>query len=403
MTSRSYGLRRFVAELRVMDDRLRRALEALAVCWLLGAGELRAHDFTVTQTLAVLRDDGTFQVEMTVDLDALLLGVGSGHDPAELAARVAALSPDELEVRTGRLRSLFERRIRVYFDGEPTRFVVTFPDREEGTLDPAWGEASLGIRARLTGRIPGDAERFSFRASRSFPLVDLRVVLPSSGVVERAPLPAGEESPGYDLDASRDQAAAAEESSAGSGDGVVEVFGRYLGLGFTHIVPLGLDHILFVLALFLLSAKLEPLLIQVTAFTLAHSVTLALSVLGVISLPSTVVEPLIALSIALVAAENLFTQRLHSWRIVVVFVFGLLHGLGFAGVLNELGLPAGALASALIAFNVGVELGQLAVIGVAFLLVALVRQKQWYHERVVIPASVALAAIGLFWFVQRLV
>jgi hydrogenase/urease accessory protein HupE len=182
----------------------------------------------------------------------------------------------------------------------------------------------------------------------------------------------------------------------------VEVFGRYLRLGFTHIVPFGLDHILFVLALFLLSAKLRPLLIQVTAFTVAHSVTLALSVLGVVSLPSSVVEPLIALSIALVALENLFTDRLHGWRVALVFAFGLLHGLGFAGVLRELGLPRGALANALISFNVGVELGQLAVVAGASLLVSAVWRKEWYRKRVVLPASGLLAAIGLFWFVERL-
>jgi hypothetical protein len=336
---------------------------------------------------------------MTVDLDALLLGVGPGHDPMELATRVAALPAEELAQRTERLRSLFERRVRVYFDGEATDFVVRFPDREEGTLDPAWGEASLGIRARLSGRAPEGAQRFAFRASRSFPLVDLRVVRASSEVVTRAILPAGEESPELGLDEVVEASAAARP---GAGSGAVEVFGRYLGLGFTHIVPLGIDHILFVLALFLLTTKPEPLLIQVTAFTLAHSVTLALSVLGILALPSAVVEPLIALSIALVAVENLFTDRLRTWRVALVFGFGLLHGFGFAGVLNELGLPAGALASALIAFNVGVEVGQLAVIGVALAAVAAFRKREWYRQRIVIPASIGLAAVGLFWFVQRL-
>ncbi|HVS14064.1 MAG TPA: HupE/UreJ family protein [Thermoanaerobaculia bacterium] len=370
----------------------------LAAALWVAAAPAAGHDFTVTETLALLRAEGSFVVEMTVDLDALLLGVGPGHDPMELSARVASLPPDELAARVGRLRSMFERRVRVYFDGEATPFVVTFPDREEGTLDPAWGAGSLGVRARLTGRIPAGARELAFRASRSFPLVTLRVVRPDTELVATAVLPAGEESPAYPLDAADEGGATA----AGAGEGQVAVFGRYLGLGFTHIVPLGLDHILFVLALFLLAAKARPLLIQVTAFTLAHSVTLALSVLGVVSLPSAVVEPLIALSIALVAVENLFTERLRSWRVAVVFGFGLLHGLGFAGVLSELGLPRGALASALIAFNVGVELGQLAVVGVALLLVAPLRGTPWYRTRVVLPASAALAAIGLFWFVQRL-
>ena len=391
-----------------MAGRTLSTLTAAAGC-LFAAGAVLAHDFTVTDTLAVLRADGSFQVEMTVDLDALALGVGPGHDPAALAARIAELPPAVLEERTERLRDLFARRVRVVFDGEPTDFVVRFPDREEGTLDPAWGEASLGVRARLSGRIPEGAESFSFRASRSFPLVDLRLVRATGERIERVALPAGEPSPEYPFEVEDEETAAAgarqasDGGPASGGRGAVEVFGRYLGLGFTHIVPLGLDHILFVLALFLLTSEPRPLLIQVTAFTLAHSLTLALSVLGVVSLPSSVVEPLIALSIALVAIENLLTERLHAWRVAVVFGFGLLHGLGFAGVLSELGLPAGALASALIAFNVGVELGQLAVIGAAFLLVGFARSETWYRPRVVFPASFLLAAIGLFWFVQRLV
>jgi hydrogenase/urease accessory protein HupE len=136
-----------------------------------------------------------------------------------------------------------------------------------------------------------------------------------------------------------------------------EVFRDYIGIGFTHIVPKGLDHILFVVGLFLLSPRLKPLLIQITSFTVAHSVTLALAMLGVISAPASIVEPLIAASIVFIAVENLATNRLSPWRPFVVFGFGLLHGLGFAGVLTEIGLSPAHFASGLIAFNVGVELG----------------------------------------------
>ena len=118
-----------------------------------------------------------------------------------------------------------------------------------------------------------------------------------------------------------------------------EIARQYLVLGYTHILPKGLDHILFVLGIFLLSPRVKPMLLQVTAFTIAHSITLGLSIYGVVSLPSRVVEPLIALSIAYVAIENLVTRELKPWRLALVFMFGLLHGLGFAGVLRELGLP----------------------------------------------------------------
>src|SRR6185436_10418310 len=132
-------------------------------------------------------------------------------------------------------------------------------------------------------------------------------------------------------------------------------------------VPLGLDHILFVLGMFLLSPRLKPVLSQVTAFTLAHSITLGLAMYGVLALSPRIVEPLIALSIAWIAVENLTTTTLRPWRIAVVFGFGLLHGMGFAGVLHELGLPRAEFLPALVSFNVGVECGQLLVIGVAYL------------------------------------
>jgi hydrogenase/urease accessory protein HupE len=175
----------------------------------------------------------------------------------------------------------------------------------------------------------------------------------------------------------------------------------YTVLGFTHILPKGLDHILFVLGIFLLSARWRPLLYQVTAFTVAHSITLALSLYGIVSLPPSVVEPLIALSIVYVAVENILVSGLRPWRVWVVFAFGLLHGLGFAGVLTELGLPEGEFVPALVAFNVGVELGQLAVILLALAAVGWCRNRPWYRSRVVIPASLVIAATGAWWTVER--
>jgi hypothetical protein len=191
---------------------------------------------------------------------------------------------------------------------------------------------------------------------------------------------------------------------------------QYLWLGYVHILPRGLDHILFVLGLFLhpttqrprrgdpglLSPRLKPLLLQVTAFTVAHSITLGLSIYGLVSLPSQIVEPLIALSIAYVAIENLVTRELKPWRVALVFTFGLLHGLGFAGVLRELGLPRGEFLTALLTFNLGVEGGQLTIIAAAMLAVLPFVTTDWYRRRVVIPASCAIAATGLFWTVTRL-
>jgi hydrogenase/urease accessory protein HupE len=183
----------------------------------------------------------------------------------------------------------------------------------------------------------------------------------------------------------------------------LDVIRQYLILGFTHIVPYGFDHILFVLGIFLLTTKLRPMLAQVTAFTIAHSITLGLTIYGIVSVSPRIVEPAIALSIAYVAIENVVTSELKPWRVAIVFGFGLLHGMGFAGVLREMGLPRSEFLTALVTFNVGVECGQLAVIASAFGLVAYWhRTKPWYRGRFVVPASMAIAAAGLFWTVQRL-
>ena len=185
---------------------------------------------------------------------------------------------------------------------------------------------------------------------------------------------------------------------------VREVIISYAVIGFEHIVPKGADHILFILGIFLLSTRMKPLLWQVTMFTVAHTLTLALSMKGVISLPANIVEPLIALSIAYIGIENIFAHRLHKSRLVLVFLFGLLHGLGFAGVLSEFGMPANAFATALISFNIGVELGQIAVILVAYLAVGVwFREKPWYHQGITIPASLAISIIGLYWTYDRIV
>ena len=182
----------------------------------------------------------------------------------------------------------------------------------------------------------------------------------------------------------------------------IEIVRQYLALGFTHILPEGLDHILFVLGMFLLTARVRDVLSQVTAFTVAHSITLGLTMYGPLSVSPRIVEPAIALSIAYIAIENTIATHVKPWRVAVVFCFGLLHGMGFAGVLKELGLPRSQFLPALVSFNVGVECGQLTVIAAAYLLFAYWWQsKLWYRNRFVVPASMAIGAIGLLWTVQR--
>lgn len=184
---------------------------------------------------------------------------------------------------------------------------------------------------------------------------------------------------------------------------VSSVIASYISIGFTHILPKGLDHILFILGLFLFSTRLRPLLGQVTMFTLAHTLTLGLSMAGIFSLPARIVEPLIALSIAYVGIENLLHRSLSNSRLLLVFAFGLLHGLGFAGVLADFGMPADAFLTALVSFNIGVELGQLAILLGGFMLLSYwFGHKVWYRSWVVVPGSLAIAAIGLYWTIDRL-
>lgn len=181
-----------------------------------------------------------------------------------------------------------------------------------------------------------------------------------------------------------------------------DVIWFYLKLGFTHIIPEGFDHILFVTGLCLLSNKIKVILWQATAFTVAHSITLALSMKNVIVAPSSIVEPIIALSILFVAVENLLLSELKPWRIVLVFLFGLIHGLGFASSLNEIGLPRNKFITSIISFNVGVEIGQIAVITAVFVLLVIPFGKSPnYRKRIVFPLSIIIALIALYWTIER--
>ena len=175
----------------------------------------------------------------------------------------------------------------------------------------------------------------------------------------------------------------------------------YLVSGFEHILPKGLDHILFIIGIFLLSLHLRPLLWQVTMFTVAHTITLGLAMAGYISLPDNIVEPLIALSIAYIGLENIWHKTLHKSRLALVFAFGLLHGMGFASVLKDFGMPEDDFLTALISFNVGVELGQLAIIMLAFAVVGWLRHREYYRYAVIIPGSLAIMVTGLYWTVDR--
>jgi len=370
----------------------RRAALFAALVLVLGLALTRpasAHVFTFTETkIFVKTTSRVFTVEMTSDLDAMLLGADPAADPAKLAAAIRALPEAERLPLEAALERTFKTRVRVRFDGQPAPFEVSFPERYRG---PAFDmpPSFLGTVVELRGEIPPGARTLTFWASRSFPEVRLEVWYDGRSAMKQI-LPAGEESAPFPV--------------SGAGEPVESRWRtalRYLELGYTHILPKGTDHMLFVLGLFLLSTRLKPLLVQVSLFTLAHTATLALSTLGVVRLPPSVVEPLIALSIAYVAIENTLTSEMHAWRGALVFGFGLLHGLGFAGVLGELGLPREAFLTALLSFNAGVEVGQLTVLAAAFAALGAFRRRPWYRRAIVVPLSILIAMVGLYWTVTR--
>ncbi len=173
---------------------------------------------------------------------------------------------------------------------------------------------------------------------------------------------------------------------------------RFLTLGITHIFT-GYDHVLFLLALLLAGGRLRYLIEIVSAFTVAHSLTLVLATLGVITVPERLVEAVIALSIAYVAIENCFIQRLHR-RWMVAFLFGLVHGFGFYSVLRALRLPQQGLALALFSFNFGVEVGQVVIVMLCYPALAFLASYPW-HDRMVAALSLIIFGLGMYWFVQR--
>jgi hypothetical protein len=179
------------------------------------------------------------------------------------------------------------------------------------------------------------------------------------------------------------------------------VIPKYFGIGFTHVLPGGLDHILFLLGLFFLTRDFGTLLFQMTLFTLAHSLTLGLSLYGFLSVPTVVVEVAIALSITFIAIENLFCEKLSRWRPWVVFGFGLIHGLGFAHAFQETVVAEGDFLPALFSFNLGIECAQIVVVGIAFAVVAAWWKMDTYRSVIARPASLLLAASGLYWAVER--
>jgi len=302
-----------------------------------------AHEIGTTRVTANFQDDRTFAIEIVTDAATLAEKVRFDDDGTQ-----------------------FRKRVKVMFGGVEVAPAVAY--------SAAGGQATV----RLSGPIaPGP---FTWSYGWTFASYSFTVHGGGTQWLEGG------------------QTSAPLAVSAGS------TVWRYLVLGFTHILPNGFDHMLFVLGIFLLSGRVRTILAQVSAFTVAHSITLGLSLYGIVSVPPKIVEPMIAVSIAYVAIENIFLKELKSWRVALVFGFGMLHGMGFAGALKDLGLARSEFLTALLSFNIGVEGGQLAVIVAAFLVFGWwSARRDWYRGRVVVPASAMIAVTAVYWTIERLI
>jgi hypothetical protein len=362
--------------------RLLLALGAMLLLVVTAAPE--AHPTANAFVIIRVPGDGRIDVEITAHAESLALTLAGLARDSALAHAAAASPSDSPRDRINGLAPELLRLIELESDGSlvALKWLGVADTRDRQGL----------VTVHLEGSLPVRAETIRWRARFMLAAYPIAVLGGTSTV---APdnydwLAGDERSRVYRLDA-----LAADESAWHSAV-------RLVPTGFTHIVPGGLDHVLFMLGLFLMASTRRALLLQVSTFTAAHSLTLALGAFGAVHVPPQIVEPLIAASIAFIALENLFVTSVTRWRLLVVFVFGLLHGLGFAGAMADLGLSGEHLAASLVGFNVGVELGQLAVIASAALIVRALRLSIDAERQFVLrPVSAAIALTGLFWAIQR--
>lgn len=347
------------------------------------AAGARAHEIGTTRISFTLHQTQTWSAEVITPPTPLLNRLEAA------AGQPLSSAPDVDALRAGldAFRRDIARKIEVKFDGvaSPVAVSLAWSGKSADATRP------LAVVLHAYGPVPAGARNVTWR---------YRLVYSTYPVVFSSEGMQGSETQWLEADTQSPPVSVLADRRSHT---TLEILAQYLALGFRHIVPEGLDHILFVLGIVLLTTELKPVLVQVTAFTVAHSVTLGLTMYGIVSLSPRIVEPLIALSVGYVAIENVVVGRITLWRPAVVFGFGLLHGMGFADALRELRLPEAEVLPALVSFNLGIELAQLVIIAAAFLMVAIWhRDKPWYRPRFVLPASAAIAATALFWTVRRI-
>ena len=358
--------------LRLMDLRGRRVLICLGAVVVSGT-QLVAHPAPFS--FVDLRIEGT-RIDLEVVVHAFDVAYELGVQPPN-----RVLEPGGLGSRAERLAALLDERLEVTVDGQRLR-AESWSDPE-----PLPERQSISLRAsadleQAPGSVEVEAVMFPYDPSHQ-----TFVNFYDAGALTSQAILGGDET--------------AYQYFVGRRQGTLAVIQEFVPQGVHHIL-IGPDHLLFLIGLLLLGGAVRRLLLVVTAFTVAHSITLALAVLDIVSPPGNVVEPIIALSIIYVGADNLLVRGGRDMRVWIALVFGLIHGFGFASVLREMGLPTGALGWSLFSFNLGVEIGQVVVaVVVASALMMLRGRSEAAGRRLAVAGSIAVMAAGLFWFVQR--
>ena len=368
-----------------MDPRRNARVRRRLLTWLLAflaTARPIAHDLERTTVHLRVAADGSFTLRLAHDPSWLLLRMEtfaggssvSTSDPAARDARLRALAPQAID------------RVVLFVDGHEVR-----PLSSEYTPPPSSAPAGEFALASYTLRgflpVPSHGLRWYYGlVADPYPLtVELADATSTTELVQG-------------------DAWSTTITLGGhfARPPLLTRLGEYAAQGFTYVFSGGIEHTLFVVGLFLLGARWQPVLAQLILFTSAYSLTLGLSLSGLLSLPARSVELLLAISIAYVAVENILTETLTTARLVLVFLFGLLHGVGLAGVLTSLLAGRGDVAAGVPGFTLGVVLGQLSVIGAMMLLVGWCRDRIWYHSRVVVPASLGVAGVAVCAAVFRL-
>lgn len=350
-----------------------------------------------------VKTDGTYQIEIRASIEALLTGINARYKNTKDSPNAQAyddyrvLKPEQLRQAFGPFEKDFLQEIKLVIDGQKAELRITRVTIPE----PGYVKVPRISLIIVAGEIPTSAQSISWYYPSRFGDNAVRVRQVDE-VNEKWHWSS------WQWLRNDQMSELFSLTEVFTQQTTFEVISTYLVSGFEHILPKGLDHILFILGIFLLSTRMRPLLWQVTMFTVAHTITLGLSMNGLISLPANIVEPLIALSIAFIGIENIVTPKLHKSRLFIVFIFGLLHGMGFASVLSDFGMPKNDFATALISFNVGVEIAQVAIILLAYLVLGYwfrrrLANEQQYRQIVIIPGSLFIALIGLYWTYDRIV